>query len=272
MPRRILFLSLLSLFLLALLCACSGAPDASSSGEEDIGSEEIAYPTWNADTIYHAGEIVEHEGKYFRVLWWTRGTEPTVDGERDVWQYLGEAPQSGAVYFPDISETNWYAKAVTTLAASGMYTSTGISETFQPNHPLTRAQFAVWLCRALEIAPSDGGDNYPDAGSTWYTPYLAALRQKGWAFDGSSDYFRPDLHITRQEMCALVYFLCDGFSEDPATAFAAYTDADQVAPWAIQAMSWCIERGIITCQDDLLAPARIATRAEGSQIVYNLIY
>lgn len=271
MTRRIVFFSFLLLLLTGLLCACSGAPDAPSSGAPSVEDGPV-YPLWDANTIYHAGDIVEHDGKYFRVLWWTRGTAPTVDGERDMWQYLGEAPRSDTVYFTDITADSPYAKAVTTLAANGIYTSTGLDDQFQPNRPLTRGQFAVWLCRVRGVEAAAEGDNYPDAGDTWYTDYLAALRQMGWTFDGGSAYFRPEHHITRQEMCALVYFLCNGFSEDPATVFAAYTDSDQVAAWAIQPMSWCVERNIIPCADNLLAPERIATRAEGSQIVYNLIY
>lgn len=272
MPRQFRLFSLtLCTCVLLLLCACAESTQSSVS-TEDTENETSAYPVWDASTIYRAGDIVEHKGQYFRVLWWTRGEEPTVDGVRDAWQYLGEAPRSNQPYFDDLPADAWYTETITTLAASQIYTSTGIIGSFQPNHPLTRGQFAVWLCRAMDITPIDAQENYPDAGDTWYTRYLAALRQKGWRFDGGSDYFRPEHHITRQEMCALVYFLCNGFSEDPDTTFAAYTDADEVADWAIQPMSWCIDRGIIHCPTHLLAPTRTATRAEGSQIIYNLIY
>ena len=63
----------------------------------------------------------------------------------------------------------------------------------------------------------------------------------------------------------------DGFAEDPDTALAPYSDREMVASWAVQALSWCVERGIVEGNGRKLLPDATASRAEAAQIIYNLL-
>ena len=162
MLRRIALLCLLPL----LLCSACGepVPEESSSLEESSAPQRITtiYPTWSTDDIYTAGDIVVHNGGYYRALWWSRGNEPTADTERDEWQYLGEVPVTGA-YFNDVPDSTWYAEAINTLAEAGIVTGAGSGNNFYPSRPITRAQFSVLLCRALGIEPIESSDSFTDA-------------------------------------------------------------------------------------------------------------
>ena len=268
--RRTLSLLLAAAFLLSFPVSCGKpAPEISSAEESAPQPVNTIYPQWNASTIYLAGDIVVHNGKYFKALWWTRGNEPKEDVERDEWHYLGTVPTKHNRYFNDIPTDAWYADAVNTLAERGIVTGTGSG--FLPSRPATHAQFAVMLCRALEIAPAEDGENFADAGNSWYSPYFLALKQQGLLQGDEENCIYPTHYITRQEMCLLIYNACNGFAEDPVTVFAPYTDADTVASWAIQPLSWCIERGIIQGDDDKLLPEAAATRAEAAQTIYNLL-
>lgn len=274
MPFRIAALLVLSLLAAAILCACGKpAAEPSSSAEEVLAPQPIQtiYPEWNASDIYQAGDIVIHDGKYFRALWWTRGHEPLVGVERDEWSYLGDVPLNDTQYFSDVHDSAWYADAINTLAKEGILDGIGSSRNFLPSRPVTRAQFVVMLCRALDIAPAESGDNFLDAGDTWYTPYLAAFKQHNLSGGAGDDYFLPQRAITREELCKLIYAACDGFAEDPATALAGYSDADALATWAIQPVSWCIERGIVQGSGHKLLPEQTASRAEAAQILCNLL-
>ncbi|CAM2067436.1 Chitinase C-terminal domain-containing protein [Sulfidibacter corallicola] len=47
------------------------------------GPDPGDYPAWNADQIYTGGEMVSHDGKVWKALWWTRGETP---GTNSVWE------------------------------------------------------------------------------------------------------------------------------------------------------------------------------------------
>ena len=267
--------------LLLVLTACGSplSPASSDEAEDDApisgaAGQTVAtfYPDWDPDEIYIAGDIVVHDGIYFRALWWTQGNEPQTDVSRDEWQELRAAPTQDSPYFSDVSAQAWYAEAVNALAADGILGSQGASDNFRASRPATRAQFAQWLCRALEIAPIEGGDNFTDAGNTWYTPYLAALKQQGLSSGDDAGRFHPTDYITRQEACQLLYRACDGFAEDPLTTFGPYADADDVASWAIQPVSWCIERRLLPVSGSRLLPEASLSRGEAAQMLYNLLY
>ena len=266
----------------ALLCAlpllwsgCAAQPtedDVSAEPVADTETIETIYPEWKPTEIYTIGQIVVHEGKYFRVLWWTRGNEPKTDVAYDEWSYLGDVPLKETMFYNDVNNSAWYATPINTLASAGIFDDTGIASNFLPSRPATRGFFAVILCHALNIQPVYSGDTFADAGSTAYTPYLTALKQSGLAKGTSDNCFQPDKYLSRQEMCKLIYDACDGFAEDPATAFAPFMDADDVAVWAIQPMSWCIERSILRDQGPRLLPEEIVSRADAAQSIYNLLY
>lgn len=52
-------------------------------------------PKWAADTIYVAGDEVEHDKQIFRAKWWTQGDIPQEDPDQPYdhpWEYIGEVP------------------------------------------------------------------------------------------------------------------------------------------------------------------------------------
>lgn len=279
MVRKSLVLFFIPFLTLALFAGCgSSTSDEESSFEGAVFAAPAAptlltelYPAWLGDERYAPGDIVTYDGKYFRAAEGNHGQAPQTE-DCTAWIYLGDVPTDLGKYFLDVKDNTWYAEAINTLAAEGILTGTG-SHNYLPSRPITRAQFAALLCRTLEIQPVMSGDNFDDAGNTWYTPYLAALKQKGISIDEEdSSLFLPDQPITRQEACTLIYDACDGFSEDPVTVFAPYTDSGDVASWAIRSLSWCVERNIVQGYGNRLQPEEILSRAEAAQIFYNLLY
>lgn len=50
-------------------------------------------PRWAGETVYVAGDEVEHDGSAFRAKWWTQGDLPQADPDQPYdhpWEYLGE--------------------------------------------------------------------------------------------------------------------------------------------------------------------------------------
>jgi YVTN family beta-propeller protein len=182
------------------------------------------------------------------------------------------------VTFNDVSEDIWYGVPVDFIAARLITTGTGGGK-FSPDRNLTRSEYLVMLMRALELAPDNSPkDNFADAGSAYYTGFLAAAKRLGIAAGVGDNRFAPDRAVTRQEMLTMMYNalrvinqLPDGVPGSPRPTLNGFTDADRVAPWALDAVKRLVETGIVSGIGGRLAPEDRATRAEMAQILCNLL-
>ncbi len=178
--------------------------------------------------------------------------------------------------FGDVNETAWFYKAVSYLAAREITNGTGDSK-FSPDSNLKRGEFIVMLMRAYGIKP-DGAptDNFADAGSTYYTGYLAAAKRLGLADGVGNNRYAPEREITRQEMFTLLYNILTNINRlpqgDSSKTISDFSDAGQIASWATDAVALLIETGIVEGNAGKLYPTDSAKRAEMAQMLYKLEY
>ena len=151
----------------------------------------------------------------------------------------------------------------------------GVSEDiFQSGATTTRGMIATILYR-MEGEPAVSGSNpFPDVADGSYcddaTIWAAGCGVvKGYA-DGT---FRPDQTISREQMAAILYRYaqykgCDvSVGED--TNLLSYTDAVQVAEYAIPAFQWAVGAGIINgTTATTLSPKGSATRGQVAAILH----
>ena len=179
------------------------------------------------------------------------------------------------VAFTDVSANAWYGDAVTFLAARGI--TTGTSEgVFSPSAKLTRAQFLVMALRAYGIeADTDTSGNFSDAGSTYYTGYLAAAKRLGISNGDGKGHFLPNAQITRQDMFVLLYRTLDVLGELPeaqsASTVAQFKDAAKVSAYATDAMNALIQANVVSGSNGSLDPKGLSSRAQMAQVLYNLL-
>jgi len=187
------------------------------------------------------------------------------------------------VSFKDVAKDAWYSRAVSFIAAREITTGMGNSN-FSPEAKLTRGQFIVMLMKAYGIAPdSDPRDNFADAGNAYYTGYLAASKRLGISSGVGNNMFAPEKEITRQEMFTLLYNalkvtgkLPEGeaygrYRGSSGISLSGFSDADDIAPWARDAMKLLVETGIISGSGNRLLPRDTATRAQMAQMLYSLL-
>jgi Trk K+ transport system NAD-binding subunit len=179
------------------------------------------------------------------------------------------------VSFKDVAADAWYGKAVAFISAREITTGTGNGH-FSPEEKLTRGQFIVMLMKAYGIAPdTDLKDNFADAGSTYYTGYLAAAKRLGISAGVGNNLFMPAKEITRQEMFTLLYNALKAIGRLPrgnsGKSLSAFSDAGDIAPWAKDAMTLLAETGTIGGSGGKLAPADTTTRAQMAQVLYVLL-
>ncbi|WP_369282648.1 leucine-rich repeat domain-containing protein [Oscillibacter sp. GMB15532] len=179
------------------------------------------------------------------------------------------------VTFADVSDSAWYADAVTYLAARGVTGGT-TDTTFTPGATLTRGQFITLLLKAYGIEAVNGTeDNFADAGSTYYTGYLAAAKQLGITSGVGNNNFAPTQTISRQQMFTLLYNALNALAklpeDDSDKALSDFTDSGSVAPYAQKAMAYLVEAGVVGGKNGYLLPQSSSTRAQMAQVLYNLL-
>ena len=179
------------------------------------------------------------------------------------------------VTFTDVAETAWYHDAVAFCAARGITSGAG-DGTFKPDAALTRGQFLVMLMRAYGMEPeNNAGDNFADAGDTYYTGYLAAAKSAGITNGVGNNSFAPERVITRQDMFTLLYRILDVLSElpDADTEIAAsdFQDYGEIAGYATEPMDAFVKSGIVSGSGGMLNPGDSSTRAQMVTVLYNLL-
>lgn len=136
--------------------------------------------------------------------------------------------------FVDVAKSDWFADAVAYVTEKGLMNGTG-SDTFSPSASTT--------------------------GSTpWY--------QKGmdWAkANGVSDGTNPTVNITREQLVTMLY----RYAGSPAASgsLSDFADASTVSSYAVNAMQWAVENGIVNGSNGKLNPKNNATRAEVAAIL-----
>ena len=146
----------------------------------------------------------------------------------------------------DVSVGDWYYDAVSYVTEEGLMTGVGNGK-FNPDGAVTRAM--VWTV----LARMDGENT--DGGATWYS------KAQSWAMrTGVSDGTNPMGSITREQLAAMLY----RYEGSPAVSgnLGAYPDANTVSDWAVDAMVWATEEGIINGMNGHLKPQDGATRAQ----------
>ena len=112
--------------------------------------------------------------------------------------------------FTDVSEGHAFGDAINCIAYYGVTNGTGDGSTYSPNQDVTRAEMALFIARAAEVAGVDlgsGSGGYTDIGDLWQEAQDAInqLGAKGMIPAGGA--FRPDDAITRAEMATFLFGL-----------------------------------------------------------------
>ena len=179
--------------------------------------------------------------------------------------------------FADVPDGAWYAEPVGKAVQQGIVSGMSATE-FAPDMPVSRAMFVTLLSRVEQLkdgtAILDGDTTFSDiAAREWYS---TAVR---WAADakiveGSDGYYRPNDRITREELATILYRYASAQKlavSVSADALKEFSDRDLVSAWAVDAMRWACDRGIINGVDGALQPGAPATRAQAVKMLVSFM-
>ena len=104
--------------------------------------------------------------------------------------------------FTDVGQDDWYCTAVSTLSAMGILEGR-TAKTFEPNAPITRAEFAAIAVR-FDDSGLDPAGSFTDIAGHWAKDEIRQAAALGWITGYSDGSFRPNQSITRAEAVTML--------------------------------------------------------------------
>ena len=178
--------------------------------------------------------------------------------------------------YDDVAEFHWAYPAIRTLSAK--HVLQGVSaDRFDPAGTLTRAQLIALIARVTGMKPQVSApaafEDVPD--DAWYAEAVAAAYEADIVQGKSPTAFAPDDPVSREEAAViLIRTLVAVTGRTPPAAGEAfrYEDEDQISAWALEAVRQARAAGLMRGRaDGTFAPGAVMTRAEGAQLIKNLL-
>lgn len=180
----------------------------------------------------------------------------------------------GLTRFKDVPRGAWFYDAVEYSAQRGWVDGVG-NDLFQPNGSLTRAMFVTILGRMEGVQAGD----YPAAtfadvdSEAYYAPYVDWAAETGITTGMSEAEFAPNSPVTREQATTFLYRYA-GYKGLDVTAtdeaMKTFADSAAVSTWAVSAMAWATDCGLIIGTDGKLAPRAATTRAQGVTLLQRM--
>ncbi len=172
--------------------------------------------------------------------------------------------------FDDVQPTAWEADAVAFASARELFS--GTSETmFSPTQPMSRGMLATVLYRLEGSPDQDAPASYGDVSSdAWYADGVAWATENGIANGYGDGQFGPNNNVTREQFAVMLWNYAGRPSASGQTL--DFTDADQASGYALEALCWAVENGILNGYGNgKLIPGGMATRAQAAQMLKNFM-
>ncbi len=171
-----------------------------------------------------------------------------------------------ATVFPDLDADEWYHEYTDYVVSEGIMN--GDEGSFKPHDVLTRAELAtvLWNLSGQKDAGEDVLTFSDVAEGDWFYAAVQWASGEGIVNGYEDGSFKPDQAVTREELAVMLYRYAESIGEeaDPEyTIPATYTDVADIGDWALEAMSWCVQNGIINGRTaTTIEPGATAERCE----------
>ena len=172
--------------------------------------------------------------------------------------------------FADVPEGAWYYDAVRFVSEDGLMGGYG-NGLFGANDNLSRAQLAQILFNKEGRPVVNYLLQYGDVSTgTWYTEAVRWATSQGIVGGYGNGNFGPNDPVTREQLAVMLW----RYSGSPAATNKElhFDDTDEISGFALEAMRWAVENGIINGYGDgRLGPQGRATRAQVAQMLKNFL-
>lgn len=115
--------------------------------------------------------------------------------------------------YSNVPDDYWANTAISTMTGLGIVQGCS-TDTFDPNAPTTRAQFAA-ICARFDTGESSDTQAFSDIDGHWAEQYIARATELGWIKGFEDGTFRPDSYITRAEAITMINRVLNRIPEEP---------------------------------------------------------
>lgn len=184
----------------------------------------------------------------------------------------GGPVEPGPLPFEDVSPDDWFYSAVQYVYQRGMVNGTSATA-FSPGRTVTRGMIVTILHR-LEGSPGAAASGFSDvAADQWYADAVNWAAANGIVNGYSSERFGPNDTVTREQLATILYRYVGtkGIDRSVTEDLSAFTDQSAVSSYAVEAMRWAVDSGLIKgVGNGVLSPRGSATRAQAATILMRL--
>ena len=207
-----------------------------------------------------------------------RITEIKLSGSKTVYaDWKKREPDAVKNPFADVNAGDWFYRDVLFSYEKGLMSGMDAAA-FAPYANTTRAQIAVIFYR-MEGSPAVEGENsFADvvrgSGTAWFYDAVTWAQQNGimGGYDNSS--FAPNDPITREQLAAIFYRYAQYKGYDTTQggmAIREFGDYESISDYAMGAMAWAVNTGLVKGDSNLLYPNGTATRAELAAMLHRFV-
>lgn len=187
-----------------------------------------------------------------------------------------EAQHTGIAAMKDAKPKEWYSTYVNYVLQTGIMTGTG-ADTFDPDRPMTRAEFVTILGRSGGIRDSSAKDPaesvFADVDtSKYYASHVEWAVQKG-LIDGAGGLFLPDSNISRQDMAKIIGIYAEKSHRDlpePEAGFV-FKDDSAIRDYAKPYIYRMNAAGILLGYEGAINPEEGTTRAAAASVLAKVL-
>lgn len=170
--------------------------------------------------------------------------------------------------FADVNAGDWFYRDVLFSYEKGLMSGMDAAA-FAPYANTTRAQIAVIFYR-MEGSPAVEGENsftdvVRDSGTAWFYDAVTWAQKNGIMGGYGNSSFAPNDPITREQLAAIFYRYAQYKGYDTTQggmAIREFDDYESISDYAMGAMAWAVNTGLVKGDRNLLYPKGTATRAE----------
>lgn len=151
-----------------------------------------------------------------------------------------------AIVYDDVNEADWFYSGVMSATEAGLFIGTS-DTTFSPENQMTVEMVSIVLSRISDGATEADANPLADYG------------------------FELTDAVSREGLSTMLYSYALTTGAEPASTELDFADAEDISDWAVDAMTWCVEQGILNgTSDTTLDPLATTTRAQVATVMMRL--